>query len=123
MEGAVNADLEAVVAVTLRGPSGRSHLIEAVVDTGYSEFLTLPSAHVSELGLRYKNRGTATLADGTGVDFDVYDAEMVWDGQLIAIPVDESETTPLMGMSLLEGHEVRIEARSGGRVLIEAFDG
>lgn len=122
IEGRVNSQLEAAVFFNVKGPAGQSRLIEAVIDTGYSEYLTLPSAHVRALGLQYRERGHAALADGTMATFDVYDAELVWDGQHKAVPVDESASAPLVGMSLLEGHELRIEARSGGQVLIEPLD-
>lgn len=123
IEGRVNARLEATVSLDVRRPGGQSHPIEAVVDTGYSEFLTLLPAQVGELGLPYKHQGSARLADGSAIVFDVYDAELVWDGQTIAVLVDEAETTPLVGMALLEGHEVHIEARTGGRVRIETLAG
>ena len=53
IEGSVNAAYEAVVALSLQGPGGRTRDIEAVVDTGYSGFLTLPAALVAELGLPF----------------------------------------------------------------------
>ena len=37
----VNDAYEAVVAISLLGPEGRAKDIEAVIDTGYSGFLTL----------------------------------------------------------------------------------
>ena len=44
IEGAVNAAYEAVVALRLQGPDGRTRDIDAVLDTGYSGFLTLLTA-------------------------------------------------------------------------------
>ncbi|MDE0066325.1 MAG: hypothetical protein OXN44_05560 [Acidimicrobiaceae bacterium] len=119
IEGRVNARLEATLYLDVQRPGGRTRTIEAVVDTGYSEFLTLPADRVGELGLTRKHRGSARLADGSEIAFDVYDAELFWNGQAIAVLVDEAETTPLVGMALLEGHELRIEVRTGGRVLID----
>ncbi|WP_420444596.1 clan AA aspartic protease [Candidatus Poriferisodalis sp.] len=121
IEGRVNARLEATIVFDVKGPRGRSRLIEAVIDTGYSEFLTLPPAHVSDLGLPHKARSKVVLANGAEEVFDFYDAELVWDGQLVAVAVGAAEVTPLVGMSLLEGHELRIEARNDGRVLIESL--
>ena len=119
IEGAVNAHLEATVSLDVRGPGGRSRMIDAVIDTGFNHYLTLPLSQVRELGLPYRDRGQAVMANGALETFDIYGAELLWDGQLVAVLVDEAETTPLVGMSLLEGHELRIEASTGGRVLIE----
>ncbi len=118
IEGRVSAWLEATVTLEIQGPRGRS-LINAVVDTGYSDFLTLPPAEVGALGLRYKYPSIAELADGSEIAFDVYDAELFWGGQLMAIPVDESASAPLVGMALLEGHSLHLDIERGGRVLIE----
>lgn len=85
IEGRVNARLEATLSLDVQRPGGRSRTIEAVVDTGYSEFLTLPSDRVGELGLTRKHQGSARLADGSEIAFDVYDAELVWDGQIRCI--------------------------------------
>ena len=51
IEGVVNANYEPVVTLPLRGPDGQEQEIEAVVDTGFNGYLTLPSAFVVELGL------------------------------------------------------------------------
>ena len=59
IEGAVNADREAVITLAVHGPSGRTREIEAVVDTGFSGFLTVTPALVMELGLDYRSRGRA----------------------------------------------------------------
>ncbi len=41
IEGVVNDAYEAVIPLTLQGPSGHMREIEAVIDTGYSGFLDL----------------------------------------------------------------------------------
>ena len=51
IEGVVNDAFEAVVALSLQGPAGQVQDIEAVIDTGYSGFLTLPTTLVMELVL------------------------------------------------------------------------
>jgi len=50
IQGVVNADYEPVITLTVLGPSGRSAEIEAVVDTGFDAFLTLPSESVATPG-------------------------------------------------------------------------
>ena len=53
IEGTVNASREAVVPLTVASPAGRMQPIDAVIDTGFNGFLTLPAALVSELRLPF----------------------------------------------------------------------
>ena len=71
IQGVVNAAYEAVVTLPLQDPEGRTRDVEAVVDTGYSGFLTLPPGLVAELGLPFAYMGQAILANDAEVDFDV----------------------------------------------------
>ena len=94
--------------------------MEAVIDTGVSGFLTLPSALVTAFGLEFDGVGWGVLADGTEASFDMYDATLLWDGQHRSVYVYAAETTPLVGMRLLEGHDLHVEVETGGRVVVEA---
>ena len=69
IEGFVNANREAIVPLSLRGPEGQTREVNAVIDTGYSGALTLPHALVAELELPYVFSSKATLADDTEVGF------------------------------------------------------
>ena len=103
IQGVVNAAYEAVVTIPLQDPEGRTRDIEAVVDTGYSGFLTLPPGLVAELGLPFAFMGQALLANDAEVDFDVHYVTVLWDGQPRDIEADATGSTPLMGMLLLDG--------------------
>ncbi len=120
IEGLVNANYEAVISLPLRGPAGQTQ-IDAVVDTGFNGFLTLPPTVVEELGLLLRGRGRAILANGSEDFFDVYDVTVLWDNQPRFVPADEADTTPLVGMALLEAHSLHIEVADGGTVVIQAM--
>ena len=120
IQGVVNASHEAVVTLSLQGPDGRIQDIEAVVDTGYSGFLTLPTALVTELELPFAYVGWAFLANDDEVAFDVHDVTVIWDGQPRDIKADATGSTPLMGMLLLDSHDLNIEVVNGARVVIQA---
>ena len=120
--GVVNASHEAVVTLSLQGPDGQVQDIEAVVDTGYSGFLTLPTTLVAELGLPFAYVGWAFLANDDEVAFDVHDVTVIWDGQPRHIKADATGSAPLMGMLLLDNHDLNIEVVNGGRVVIQARD-
>ncbi len=120
IQGVVNTDYEAVIPLTVQGPSGQSREIEAVVDTGFNDFLTLPADLATELGMVYRNRGQMILADGGEVTFDVYRVTVLWDDELLQAYAYAADTTPLVGMRLLHRHNLNIDVESGGRVLIQA---
>ncbi len=120
IQGVVNAAYEAIVTLSLESPEGRTQEIEAVVDTGYSGFLTLPPGLVAELGLPFAYMGQAFLANDAELDFDVHYVTVLWDGQPRGIEADATGSTPLMGMLLLDGHNLTIEVENEGDVVIQA---
>ena len=122
IEGAVNAAYEAVISLSLRGPSGQAQEIDAVIDTGFNGFLTLSPALVTELGLPFLSHGGATLADGSRISFDVWEVTALWDGAALSVEADESDTMPLVGMLLLDNHSLYVEVADGGRVVVQAME-
>ena len=120
IEGAVNADYEAVITLALRGQAGQAREIEVVIDTGYNGFLSLPPVLVAELELPVVGPSQATLANGVVETFDVHDATVIWDGRPRDIEVDAVGPVPLVGMLILDGHDLRVQVRNGGRVVIQA---
>lgn len=82
------------IRFTIRGFRGHQQEIEAVVDSGYTGWLTLPSTAIAALSLRWRTFGRGILADGSVSAFDVYQAKVVWDGRLRTVFVDEFDATP-----------------------------
>jgi clan AA aspartic protease len=119
--GAVNTRREAVVRLRVQGTDGREQEIEAIVDTGFNGTIALPSALVSWLGLPFRGRGRALLADGTETLFDVHEGAVVWDGRLRRVLVDAVDSDPLIGMGVLYGCRLTIQVEEDGSVIIEAL--
>jgi predicted aspartyl protease len=94
--GVVRSDHQAVIRLTVRGPTGQEREIEAIIDTGFDGWLSLPSSLIGLLGLVWRQRGRALLADGSESVFEIYEGMVFWDGQIRRIPVHEAETTPLV---------------------------
>ena len=122
IEGAVNAAREAVLTLPVRGPSGQAQELDAVIDTGYDGFLTLPPSLVEELELPFRFRGRAILANGSQETFGVYGVTVIWDGQLRNIEADAVGMEPLAGMLLLDSHSLYMEVSDGGRVIVQAME-
>ena len=120
IEGVVNAHYEAVVRLSLLNSSGQTRDIDAVVDTGYNGFLTLPPVLVAELELTRLGQKSLILANGRRDIFDTYGVTVSWDGQSRFVDADEADAAPLLGMSMLDNHDLSIQVRNGGRVVIQA---
>ncbi len=118
IEGVVNANLEAVVTLPLQDTSGRMQEVEAVVDTGFNGYLALPPMLIEDLELPVVGDGEAVLADGSEAAFDVYGITVLWDGQPMYVETGAVGVDPLIGMALLDGHNLNIDVENGGRVLI-----
>jgi clan AA aspartic protease len=119
--GVVTADHQAVIHLSVRGPAGQETAIDAIIDTGFDGWLSLPSSIIVSLDLTWRERGRALLADGSESVFDIYEGVVLWDGQALRIPVHEADTTPLVGMSLFRGYELIIQNQPGGKVSIRSL--
>ena len=111
--GIITARREAMLRVTLRDASGQTYDYDAIIDTGYSGYFTLPPAVIAALGLQWYRLGNAELADGSESAFDVYEGILEWDGQETPILIDEMDSVSLIGMSLMAGYELNLPVRSG----------
>jgi clan AA aspartic protease len=103
IQGVVNQSCEATVPLVISNAKRQTRLIDALIDTGYTGFLSLPREIITALNLHWTGIDRGTLGDGSEVTFEVYAATVIWDGQYQDIPVNEAETDPLIGMSLLYG--------------------
>jgi clan AA aspartic protease len=117
--GQVNANFEAAIELSVIGTQGEPREVEAVIDTGYNGFLTLPPELVAELRLESVGVGQATLANGRSETFELFAATVVWDGLERLVDIDAAETTPLVGMLLLEGYDLHVRVKVGEPVVIE----
>jgi clan AA aspartic protease len=114
--GVVNAEFEPIIPLSIRRFDGKVFTQDAIVDTGFNGWLSLPPDLIIQLNLTWKRRGRAILGDGSECVFDVYEAVVVWDGTLLTIPVDEADSEPLVGMSLMEGYQLTMQIFEGGQV-------
>lgn len=117
--GSVNAFAEATLSLPIQDAEGTEQQVTVIIDTGYDGSLTLPLSLMSALGLPFRSRGVALLADGSEAQFNTYAATVIWNGLPRTILADAADTEPLVGMSLLYGHDIHIQAVDGGSVTIE----
>ena len=117
--GRVTADQEATIPLAIAGPNRPWQQTEAVIDTGFNGFLTLPPALVYSLRLPLVGNRRAALGDGSIVVLDVYFAAVLWHDQEREVLVLQADSAPLVGMSLLSGNRVTLDIVDDGDVLID----
>ena len=122
MQGNVNTNCEAVILVVVNGPNNQKKAVKAVIDTGFTGFLSLPITIINQLNLPWSYRDRGTLGDGSETIFDIYNATVIWDGQIKDIEVNAADTEPLIGMSLLYGYKLQINTIENGLVIIESLN-
>jgi clan AA aspartic protease len=121
MTGVVNANGEAMLRVVVGDLAMQRIVVDAVIDTGYTGYLTLPPFTVAALNLPWRGSEEGVLGDGSTQMFDVYSATIIWDGEFRTIKINESDAGSLLGVGLLYGYEVCIQTINGGAVTIKAL--
>ena len=119
--GKVDPRRRCLVSLEVRGPAGRSEMIEFQVDTGFSGALLLSQEVVTRLGLAQSNTVDIRLADGSRVQVPQYIALVMWDGAEKAVALPASGQQPLLGTGLLDGHNLNADIKPGGIVTITAL--
>ncbi|MBC8101283.1 MAG: clan AA aspartic protease [Cytophagales bacterium] len=119
IQGEVNAAREATVSLALHPASdGLPLIIVAILDTGFSGYISLQPQQINTLKLPPVNRRSFFLADNQEVDFATYAAIIAWDGIDRGVVAIESNGPPTIGMGLLYSSRLMIDVIDGGEVII-----
>ena len=121
IRGIVTKDLDAWVDLAIAGDEQPTVSFSAVVDTGFSGFLTLPRVVLERFQARPLTVVIVTLADGSKTSADLFELTVLWDGQPRMIEVEAAETEPLIGMALLAGHDLQMRVVPDGDVTITSI--
>jgi clan AA aspartic protease len=122
LTGHINVRGDAVVPLRVLGEEAATEWVEAILDTGFEGHLLLPPDVIERLRLRSQGARPTMVGDGRVVNLRIYRARVDWDGyerDTQALMVHRSE--PLIGMSLLWNHDVRLNITEGGSVTIEGL--
>ena len=108
-----------MVAVDIMDDEGRRRSVEAILDTGFAGYMTLPPESIHQLGLPSVGQRTFELANGELFEFQVYLGPVSWHGRPSDALVLQSDSVPLLGMTLLWDSRVTMDAVNDGEVTIE----
>lgn len=119
--GMVNDAMEATVTLNVTADNDESIPITFVIDTGATGDMSLPQSVIDSLDLPLAEDAdniVITLADGTTGPGRLYLAGIWWHDRIRNVEVVNLEGAPLVGMALLYGSNLNIDAVPGGLVTI-----
>jgi clan AA aspartic protease len=119
IRGRVTDERAVVIPLGVLDNTGRSWPINAVVDTGFTGDVSLPTSTIRSLSLRPLGQRLFTLADGELSVMNAYSGRVLWHERQHDVVVIQSEDTAIIGMNLIWGNRVTLEARTDGDVSIE----
>ncbi|MDE2785133.1 MAG: clan AA aspartic protease [Chloroflexota bacterium] len=109
-----------VLPVDLFDRQGRLRRVEAMLDTGFDDFLALPSHWVQRLGLVWAARMPMRVATSEWALFDVYEATVWWFGARLPIRVLQTQSEILVGTRLLWESQLAVQFWEGGVVSVQS---
>ena len=119
--GKITANREAISELEVIGSNQKKEKVEAIIDTGFNGYLTLPNDLINYLNLQLAGSRHVTLGDGNVVVLDVYLAKVSWHEQEREVLALQADGGPLIGMSLLYGSRLVLEVINNGNVTIESL--
>jgi clan AA aspartic protease len=110
---------EAIVTLTVRGSQGHQVQVAAVIDTGFTDYLTLPRSLMQELRAPFVDTAQCQLADGRFISMESFEVTVEWHDSLRECLALAAEGEALAGMSLLSGSRVTMDVVAEGELRIE----
>jgi clan AA aspartic protease len=119
IRGRVTDERAVVIPLGVLDNTGRSWPINAVVDTGFTGDVSLPTSTIRRLSLRPLGQRLFTLANGELSVMNAYSGRVLWHERPHDVVVIQSEDAAMIGINLIWGSRVTLEARTDGNVSIE----
>lgn len=111
---------ELIVPIDIFDQRGRLRRVEAIVDTGFDYFLTLPIPLVQSLGLAWAGRRRMRVATDQMEQFESFEADVWWLGTRRPIYVLQTQSEILVGTRLLWESQLTAQFWEGGVVSVQS---
>src|SRR5262245_2838350 len=111
ISGRVSPNLEAIIRLNVQASDGQTEPMDFKIDTGFSDFISLPIATVARLGLSAVSDENVQIANGTSVRVAVHTGIVIWEGKPRRVDVHAMGADRLVGMRLLVSHDLSIRVQ------------
>ena len=116
--GVVADGSEPTLVLTTLSADGEAVYVDFAIDTGFTDEITLPPDIIDQLGLPFNRDVQLFMADGTVYVGTVHTGWVMWHDRVREIDLVSVDANPLVGMRLLAGSNLSIDAEPGGAVTI-----
>jgi predicted aspartyl protease len=120
IQGQVNGLRQATISLRLEGPTGKTHDLDFLIDTGCSEELIVTPMLQAALDLPVVGTKPVLLVGTIQWTFTLVEVIVHWHGQARLVRALLALGRNLVGTMLLEGSSIQIDMTSGGIVQIDA---
>ena len=110
------------VPVELLGRDEWFSPIEFVLDTGFGGDLLLPVDIIQQLEVTESIEIDGALATGHRTKLKSWSGTALWHDRRVSVLILEAGGEPLLGMNLLRGSRVTLDAEVGGDVTIDELE-
>lgn len=110
---------QATISLSVFDASGREIEVEAVVDTGFTGYLSLPPNLIVALSMPFSHQMLSRLGDGSTRLLDVHNGTVLWDEEEVDVNMLAGGDEILVGTSLMDGFDLQIQFADGGLVTLE----
>lgn len=110
IQGYVDQYLQAKARISILDKSGKISTLEAVVDTGFSGYLSISAYEIHKIDLIFSHSEKFELGDGRRVKQNVYLGQLIFDNQqfLANVLISKSRDT-LIGAAVLENKKLEVD--------------
>ena len=122
IQARMTAEKEAVLPLMILGANGIEVVLPSIIDTGFTEMLSLSKEWIDALDLEFVCDESVILADGSSLGVEIYKATVVWDGKRCPVRVHCMEGDPLIGMGLMKDFLLHLPVRIGSEFTISEID-
>ena len=122
IRGRVTENKAVLIACGILDNNGSRWPLEAFLDTGFTGDLALPIAAIRRLGLPPLGERIFTIGGGGRATLNAYSGTLDWHERQLDVVVIQSDGAPLIGMGLLWGSQIIVNAIEGGSVIVEEIN-
>ena len=119
----LDGSLYPITPIYVEGTDGSSEVFQALLDTGFTEYVALPSREIEKLNLTPLRKVVLEFANSTQQVVQTFSATIIWCDVRRTVVVHEVGERPTVGMELIADMHVDFDAQDLGLINAQLIEG